>query len=91
MNQDEPEEKVRAAVMQLSEIVDLIGLRQHIIEGTKKGRKLKADPWQNTRDYMRNYADPANTQAVIGLFQGAGCKDELAALRWLLRHDELVP
>ena len=89
MSQDK--RRVRDTIMQLSEITDLIGLRQHIIEGTNKGRKLKSDPWHNIRDYMRHYADPANTDATIALFQDAGCNDELEALRWLLRHDELVP
>jgi hypothetical protein len=91
MSQSQEEEKVRSAIMQLSDITDLIGLRQHIIEGTHKGRKLKADPWHNTRDYMKHYADPVNTDAAIALFEGAGCKNEIEAIRWLLRHDELVP
>lgn len=89
MNQEK--EKVRDTIMQLSEIADLIGLRQHIIEGTNKGRKLGADPWRNTRDYMKHYADQANTNAAIALFEGADCKNEIEAIRWLLRHDELVP
>ncbi len=85
------ESKVGAMLMQLSEIVDLIGLRQHIIEGTNRGRKLKEDPWHNTRDYMKRYADPSNTEQAIGLLQDAGCKNEIEAVRWLLKHDELVP
>ena len=85
------EAKVRDTLMQLSEIVDLIGLRQHIIERTNKGRKLKDDPWHSTRDYMKRYADSENTEAVITYFVGAGCKNEIEAVRWLLRHDEMVP
>ncbi len=77
--------------MQLSELADLIGLRTQIIEGTQRGRVLCADPWHNTRAYMGSYADPANTGHVIDLLQGAGCKDEIAAVRWLLKHDEYVP
>jgi hypothetical protein len=84
-------EKVRDAIMRLSEITDLIGLRQHIIEGTNKGRRLKADVWHNTRDYMMLYADPANAEAAIALLESAGCNNEIEAVRWLLRHDELVP
>ena len=89
----EPESmsEVRGTIMRLSDVCDLIGLRTHIIEGTSKGRKLAADPWHNTRDYMQGYADPANTAAVIELFEGVGCKNEIEAVRWLLRHDELVP
>lgn len=92
-NKPEPEEKseVRDTIMRLSEICDLIGLRTHIIEGTSKGRKLAADPWHNTREYMQVYADPDNTQVVIEAFEGEGCKNEIEAVRWLLRHDELVP
>ena len=80
-----------STIMQLSELADLIGLRTHIIEGTKKGRKLGPDPWHNTKDYMKRYADPANTDKLIGLFEGAGLRDEIQAVRWLLKHDELVP
>jgi hypothetical protein len=91
MSQEKEKEKVRDTIMQLSEITDLIGLRQHIIDGTSKGRKVKADVWHNTRDYMKRYADPANTDAAIALFESVGCKDEIQAVRWLLKHDELVP
>ena len=87
----EREKKVRDTIMRLSEITDLIGLRQHIIEGTNKGRNLKADVWHNTRDYMKRYADPANAEAAVVLFESAGCKNEIEAVRWLLKHDELVP
>ncbi len=84
---------VENTIMQLSMLTDLIGLRTGIIEGTEKGRKLAedGDPWHNTRLYMRDYADPANTESVIALFEGAGCHNEIEAVRWLLRHDELVP
>ena len=81
----------KETIMQLNEIADLIGLRQHIIDGTHKGRKLKPDPWHNTRDYMKHYADPANTEDAIACFESAGCKNEIEALRWLLKYDELVP
>ena len=80
--EQQDERKVRDTVMQLSEITDLIGLRQHIIEGTNKGRKLKADPWHNTRDYLEHYAEPANTDAAIALFEGAGCKNESSRLSY---------
>lgn len=83
--------KVRSTIMRLSELADLIGLRTHIIEGTNKGRQLRPDAWHNTREYMQSYADPANTGAVISLFEQAGCKDEIKAVRFLLKYDELVP
>jgi hypothetical protein len=83
---------VGATIVQLSELCDLVGLRTHIIDGTNRGRKLHPEgPWHNTQDYMQGYADPANTEAVIALFEGAGCNDELSAVRWLLTHDKLVP
>ena len=92
-NKQEPEgmSEAKDTIMRLSEMCDLIGLRTHIIEGTNKGRKLADGPWQNTRDYMQSYADPADTSAVIEHFEQAGCKNEVEAVRWLLRHDELVP
>jgi hypothetical protein len=92
-NKPQPENmsEVKDMIMRLSEMCDLIGLRTAIIEGTSKGRKLAADPWHNTRVYMKGYADPGNTTAVIEAFEGAGCKNEIEAVRWLLRHDELVP
>ena len=84
-------EKVRDTIMRLSEMVDLIGLRTHVIEGTKKGRQLGPSPWHYTREYMQGYADPQNTEAVISMFEGAGAMDDIQAVRWLLRHDDLVP
>lgn len=83
--------KVTDTLMRLSEMCDQIGLRLHIIEGTNRGRKLKPDPWHNTKDYMSRYADPSNTDAVISELQSAGCPDEIKAVRWLLKHDEIVP
>ena len=90
-SREEDTSKVRDTLMRLSEMCDLIGLRTHIIEGTSRGRKLKPDPWHNTKDYMSHYADPGNTEALISEFQSAGCPDEIQAIRWLLKHDALVP
>ena len=77
--------------MQLSDMVDLIGLRTYIIKRTPKGKSTNPDQWGHTRAYMDSYADPANTEALIGLLISAGCSDELRAVRWLLTHDDLVP
>lgn len=83
--------KVRDTIMRLSELTDLIGLRQCIIEGTNKGRTLvEGDAWYNTRAAMREYANPDNTERVIALFEAAGCHNEIEAVRWILRHDKLV-
>lgn len=84
-------EQVRSTIMQLSEMADLIGLRTHVIEKTGKGRKLGREPWQYTIEYMQSYADPENTGQVIALLEGAGCNNDIEAVRWLLKHDDLVP
>lgn len=77
--------------MRLSNMVDLIGLRTYIIKRTPRGKSKEPDPWGHTRAYMQSYADPANTEALIEQLTIAGCSDELHAVRWLLKHDELVP
>jgi hypothetical protein len=77
--------------MQLSDMADLIGLRTYIIKRTPKGKSSEPDPWAHTRSYMQAYANPANTEPLIEMLKGAGCMDELQAVRWLLRHDEMVP
>jgi hypothetical protein len=84
-------EQVRHTIMRLSSMADLIGLRTYIIKRTPKGKSREPDPWAHTRAYMQMYADPANADALIELLKGAGCSNELQAVRWLLTHDELVP
>lgn len=84
-------QKVRSTIMQLSSVADLIGLRTYIIKRTPRGKSREADPWAHTRAYMQTYADPTNTVPLIELLEGAGCHSDVEAVRWLLRHDELVP
>jgi hypothetical protein len=84
-------ETVRATIMRLSEILDLVGLRTYVAKKTNYGRKPGAEPWAYTRAALAEYAPSADAEAVIRLFQEAGCKDEIAAVRWLLKHDDLVP
>ncbi len=84
-------EKVRSAIMQLSELTDLIGLRTYIVDKTKYGKKPGPEPWTHTRASMAMYAPTSDPEEVIHLFESVGCKNEIEAVRWLLKHDELVP
>lgn len=77
--------------MQLSDMADLIGLRTYIIKRTPKGKSREPDPWAHTRAYMQSYANQDNTDALIELFKGVGCTNDVQAVHWLLKHDELVP
>jgi hypothetical protein len=77
--------------MQLSGLVDLIGLRTYIIKKTPKGKSKEPDPWAHTRAAIATYAPKADPAEVIGLFEQAGCNSDVEAVRWLLKHDELVP
>ncbi len=77
--------------MQLSSMADLIGLRTYIIKRTPKGKSSQPNPWAHTRAYMASYADPANAEPLIAVLEGAGCHSDVEAVRWLLKHDELVP
>lgn len=85
------EQNLRDTIMRLSEMADLIGLRTYIIKRTPRGKSNESDPWGHTRAYMRQYANPANTEPLIALLTKAGCENELQAVRWLLSHDDLVP
>jgi hypothetical protein len=82
---------VKGTIMRLSEMADLIGLRTYIIKRTPRGKSREADPWAHTRAYMSSYASPANTESLIEVLKSAGCKSDVEAVRWLLKHDELVP
>ncbi len=89
---DTQDQKLRSTIMQLSQLCDLIALREQVISKTKYGKKPHAsDPWGYTRAFLAYYAESTEPEKVIGLFESAGCKDELAAVRWILKHDELVP
>ena len=54
-------------------------------------QQTHSDFWLHTREYMQTYADHANTQAVIHLLEVAGSANEVEAVQWLLKNDELVP
>lgn len=87
----EDTEQIGTTIMLLSDMVDLIGLRAYIIKKTPKGKSREPDQWAHTRAYMKVYANPANTEPLIGILEGAGCTSDVSAVRWLLKHDELVP
>lgn len=84
-------DKVRATIMQLNALVDLIGLRTYIIKKTPRGKSSEADPWAHTKAALATYAPKADPSEVIGLFEQAGCHSDTEAVRWLLTHDGLVP
>lgn len=86
-----PKPKVKDTIMQLSNMADLIGLRTYIIKRTPKGKSRETDPWAHTRAYMASYADPVNTERLIETLNSADCHSDVEAVRWLLKHDELVP
>jgi hypothetical protein len=81
----------RSTIMQLSELTDLIGLRTYIVKKTRYGRKPGRESWAYTREAISMYAPNTDADEVIRLFKGVGCQDEIEAVRWLLKHDELVP
>lgn len=84
--------KARDLIMLLSGMCDLIALRVQVIEKSKYGKRPhRSDPWGYTRAFLAYYAPETAPEGVIALFEEAGCKDEIAAVRWLLKHDELVP
>lgn len=78
--------------MQLSELCDLVGYSDYIIEHTRQGKRPhKSDTWGYTRAYLQHYGDRADADKVIRLFEGVGQPNEIEAARWLLKHDDLVP
>jgi hypothetical protein len=83
---------VKDTIMQLSKLLDLLGLRVQLGHKSRYGRKPHpTDPWGYTREYLAYYATESDPAAVIGLFEGAGVRGDLEAGRWLLQHDELIP
>lgn len=84
--------KMKDTIMQLSELCDLVAYADYVAERTKYGKRPhRKYAWGHTRTYMKAYGDPADTEAVIGLFQAVDLPNEIEAARWLLKHDNLVP
>lgn len=91
MSIDEEKNKARSTIMQLSDLLDPIGLRTYIVNKTKYGKKPGPEPWHYTRAALSEYAPSLDAEKVIQLFRDVGCKDDISAVRWLLRYDELIP
>jgi hypothetical protein len=85
------QEKVRSTIMQLSELTDLIGLEAFIEKRTDWGRKPGTEPWQYTREALRTYSPSSNPDELIRLFEGVDVHSDIEALRWIIRHDKLIP
>ena len=84
--------RVQAVITQLSELCDLIGLREQVIHKSKLGKKPhRTDPWGYTRAFLTYYAETTDPQQVIGLFESVGCRNDIEAVQFILRHDEIVP
>jgi hypothetical protein len=71
---------VKQTIMQLSKLADLNKLGTQIVIDTYGGREAGAEPWENTRAYMQDHVDPANTDRLIALFESAGCQNEIEAV-----------
>jgi hypothetical protein len=89
--QENEQERVRATIMRLSLLCDLVGLEAQIEHKTKYGKRPGPEPWTYTREYLAYYAEQTDPEEVIGLFESVGCHNDIEAVRWLLKHDELVP
>lgn len=76
---------------QLSEMVDLIEYQDVIGRKTHYGKKPGPEPWYHTRALLRTYTDPPDAEDLIRLFESVGCKDEVAAAKWIVINDELIP
>ncbi len=75
--------KVKDTIMRLSELCDLVGYSDYVAKHTRYGKKPhSAEAWGHTRSYMQSYGDPADTEAVIALFQLADLPNEVEAARF---------
>lgn len=88
-----PEEREQAAqiVRQLSEMIDLVEYQDVIGRKTRYGKKPGPDPWYHTRALLKTYQDAPPAEEVIAAFERVGCKDEIAAAKWVVINGELVP
>jgi hypothetical protein len=87
------EKRIRAVIEQLSTKLDLIGLREQIIDKSNMGKKPHpSDPWGYTRETLAYYTGgKTDPQEVISLFESVGCHNDIDAVRFILRHDDIVP
>jgi hypothetical protein len=89
----QPAQPAEAAqvIGQLSKMIDLVEYQDVIGRKTRYGKRPGPDPWHYTRQLLSTYTDPPDADDVIQLFKAAGCKDEVAAAKWIVINDELVP
>lgn len=80
-------------IEQLCERLDPLALRHFIVERGNFGKRPhpSGQPWGYTTDFMGQYGDPGDLQAVTSLFESLGLRDDNQAARWLLKYDKLVP
>jgi hypothetical protein len=92
MKKDKPDlQKVRSMLMLLSDLLDPIGLRTHIIEESKIGKiKHHAGDWGYLHEYMGTYARQSNPEDVIALLQGMGLNNDFDTAKALLKYDKLI-
>src|SRR5438128_278352 len=57
---------------------------------TRYGKKPGPTPWHYTRQLVSTYTDPPDVEEVLRQFESAGCKDEIAAAKWIVVNDEWV-
>jgi hypothetical protein len=60
---------------------------------TKYGREPSPYLWYYAHKLVSTYTDtdPPSVEEVIRQFESAGCNDEIAASKWIVVNDELVP
>jgi hypothetical protein len=72
-------------------MIDLVEYQDVIGRKTRYGKKPGPTPWHYTHQLLSTYTDPPAVEEVIRLFEQAGCRDEVAAAKWVVINDELVP
>ncbi len=77
--------------MRLSQLLDPIGVRTHILEESNIGKKKHpAGDWGYLRDYMSIYAKVSNPDDVIALLEQEGITSDFDLARYLLKFDKII-
>ena len=83
---------MQAEIKRLSELCDLIGLADYILELTDSGAKhTRGDEWQFTRQYLAEYATETQPGDVIALLKQVGAYNDGEAAMWVVEHEEEIP
>lgn len=69
-------------------MIDLVEYQDVSGRKTRYGKKPGPDPWHYTRALLKTYKDAPTAEEVIGLFEQMGCKDEVAAAKWVVWNSE---